>query len=211
MAFLNLQPQNYPQPQNLPTTINFDWLNKYNNLPQQQSQPLQNQPFLNLQYPRTDIDFLNLNKDGIKYSRDIDGNLSRVAGATATAENPSAQAVENAPEIATTEAGNVQKQLQQPTPATTPETQAQPVQPTTQQTEPTKSISDTLQNYKNARNALNGNQNQGLLNLKDAMNNTTLQILPRREDNLSLSPLLNLKPENYREGSCLISAPARLG
>lgn len=197
MAFLNLQPQNYPQPQNLPTTINFDWLNKYNNLPQQQSQPLQNQPFLNLQYPRTDIDFLNLNKDGIKYSRDIDGNLSRVAGATATAENPSAQAVENAPEIATTEAGNVQKQLQQPTPATTPETQAQPVQPTTQQTEPTKSISDTLQNYKNARNALNGNQNQGLLNLKDAMNNTTLQILPRREDNLSLSPLLNLKPENY--------------
>ena len=44
---------------------------------------------------------------------------------------------------------------------------------------------------------MNGNQNKGLLNLNDAMNNTTLQILPRREENLSLSPLLNLKPENY--------------
>ena len=93
MAFLNLQPQNYPQRQNLPTTINFDWLDKYNNLPQQQAQPLQAQPFLNLQYPRTDIDFLNLNKDGIKYSRDIDGTLSAVAGATATAETPTTPAV----------------------------------------------------------------------------------------------------------------------
>ena len=194
MTFLNLQQPNYPPTQNLQTDLSLNWFDKQKNLPQVQSQPLQNQGFLNLQYPNY-LDFMNHNNDGIKYSEDELGNLSKVAGVSDTAVTPTTPVAETVQTQQPTPPAAETVQTQQPTTPETPTTQQ--VQATAQQTEPTKSISDTLQNYKNARNALNGNQNQGLLNLNDAMNNTTLQILPRREDNLSLSPLLNLKPENY--------------
>lgn len=191
---------NYPQTQNLPTTINLDWLNQ-----QQPTTPQNQGGFFNLQpyysqinYPRTDIDFLNLNSDGVTYSRDIYGNLGRVAGVSDTAVTSST------PEIAATEAGQTEKQLlkTQATPVNAQQ-QSQTTAPVQQMppatTQPISSLADTIKNYKSSLDAMNGNQNPTqLLNLKDATT-SILPVIPDRNqyNNNSLLKLQNIEPENW--------------